>query len=463
MATPRPEPYVGDPYKILLTNAGSEMGHVFHEHGGAIRWLRNPGAANPDIAGGLEKFPPVTKASIRLDSQTIEPGESYDLETECGAGGCQQAAGDFLFHCHIAAHYDAGMVGFIRVFDTQQPNLADGAGPHGQAGGGHLGRPDRQGHRGQDRRPAGPAHQPQHPGLPGEPGRGPAPAAGRPVQRRRTRRYGTGRRGGTATAPVYLGEPEDTHSWADYTAPNPGSEIRSCSIRATGDTPGRCCSPTSVNDRRSRPTATAGRPGSEHDARPPDRTACARQGAPVRTYNITAIQTPIHDQTDSGRDASGNPIDPQSDPNGEIFVLNQHIAAMRSGAMPAQPLAIRSDVGDCIAVTLTNDLSPSSAGLEATNEENIFRKVNIHIHFVQFDPQASDGVITGLSFEQSVRPDHRRDAGRDDADRGRAGRRDPDHGGQHHRAAPGYQHRGRPGPTRTPRSSTRSRRSTATR
>src|SRR5262249_49699471 len=102
MATPRPEAYVGDPYKILLTNAGSEMGHVFHEHGGGIRWLRNPGAANPDIAGGLEKFPPVTKASIRLDSQTIEPGESYDRGTECGAGGCQQAASDFPFHCHIA-------------------------------------------------------------------------------------------------------------------------------------------------------------------------------------------------------------------------------------------------------------------------------------------------------------------------------------------------------------------------
>ena len=28
----------------------------------------------------------------------------------------------------------------------------------------------------------------------------------------------------------------------------------------------------------------------------------------------------------------------------------------------------------------------------------------MHTHFVQFDPQASDGVITGMSFEQSVRP-----------------------------------------------------------
>src|ERR1017187_8726842 len=135
MATPQPQMYIGDPYKIRLLNAGSEMAHVFHEHGGGIRWVRNPQATNPDIAGGLEKHPVVSKASIRLDSQTIQPGESYDLETECGGGGCQQAAGDYLYHCHIAAHYVAGMVGFLRVFDTQQPNLATvrGRTPRAQA------------------------------------------------------------------------------------------------------------------------------------------------------------------------------------------------------------------------------------------------------------------------------------------------------------------------------------------
>lgn len=31
-------------------------------------------------------------------------------------------------------------------------------------------------------------------------------------------------------------------------------------------------------------------------------------------------------------------------------------------------------------------------------------KINIHIHFIQFDNQASDGVITGASYEQSIRP-----------------------------------------------------------
>ena len=221
MATPRPEAYIGDPYKILLTNADSEMGHVFHEHGGAIRWLRNPGAANPDIAGGLEKHPPVTKASIRLDSQTIEPGESYDLETECGAGGCQQAAGDFLYHCHIAAHYDAGMVGYIRVFDTQQPDLPTVPGrtakPQAVTSAGLIGKVI-------EGKTVVPQDQLTNPStqvsvqqlvssqLP--------PQGARFNQEDSTVWDWTW--GGTADQPVALGEPEDTHVWADYTAPNPG-------------------------------------------------------------------------------------------------------------------------------------------------------------------------------------------------------------------------------------------------
>ncbi|HLX50658.1 MAG TPA: multicopper oxidase domain-containing protein [Streptosporangiaceae bacterium] len=403
MATPRPEAYIGDPYKILLTNADSEMGHVFHEHGGAIRWLRNPGAANPDISGGLEKFPPVTKASIRLDSQTIEPGESYDLETECGAGGCQQAAGDFLYHCHIAAHYDAGMVGFIRVFDTQQSTLATVPGrtarPQAVNSAGLIGKVI-------EGKTVVPQDQLTNPStqisvqqlvsqqLP--------PQGTRLSQEDATVWDWTW--GGTADQPIALGEPEDTHVWANYTAPNPGQRPQILFDPGNGRYAYPLLQPHLGERPPFSPNGHSGAPwlGPNVTSTRPD--GLCPQGAPLRTYNISAIQTPINDQTDSGRDANGNPIAPQSDPNGEIFVLNQHIAAVRSGAMPATPLAVRSDVGDCIAVTLTNDLSPSSSGVEATSLENIFREVNIHIHFVQFDPQASDGVITGLNFEQAVRP-----------------------------------------------------------
>jgi FtsP/CotA-like multicopper oxidase with cupredoxin domain len=403
MATPRPEAYIGDPYKILLTNADSEMGHVFHEHGGAIRWVRNPGAANPDIAGGLEKHPPVTKASVRLDSQTIEPGESYDLETECGAGGCQQAAGDFLYHCHIAAHYDAGMVGYIRVFDTQQSDLPTVPGrtpkPQAVTSAGLIGKVI-------EGKTVVPQDQLTNPStqvsvqqlvssqLP--------PQGVRFNQEDSTVWDWTW--GGTADQPIALGEPEDTHVWADYTAPNPGQRPQIMFDPSNGRYAWPLLQPHLGERPPFSPNGHSGAPwlGPNVTSTRPD--GLCPQGAPLRHYNITAIQTPINDQTDSGRDASGNPINPQSDPNGEIFVLNQNIAAVRSGAMPAQPLAIRSDVGDCIAVTLTNDLSSSSAGVEATDLENVFREVNIHTHFVQFDPQASDGVITGFSFEQAVRP-----------------------------------------------------------
>jgi FtsP/CotA-like multicopper oxidase with cupredoxin domain len=402
MATPRPELYIGDPYKIRLINAGSEMGHVFHEHGGAIRWLRNPGAANPDLGGGLEKHPPVTKASIRLDSQTIEPGESYSLETECGAGGCQQAAGDFLYHCHIAAHYDSGMLGFIRVFDTAQSGLATVPGrtpkPAAVTSAGLIGKVI-------EGKTVVPQDQLTNPNtqvsvqslvtnqLP--------PQGTRLSQEDATVWDWTW--GGTADQPIALGEPEDTHVWADYTAPNPGQRPQIMFDPSNGRYAWPLLQPHLGERPPFSPNGHSGAPwlGPNVTSTRPDGLCPA--GAPLRTYNITAVQVPIKDQSDSGRDASGNPIDPTTDPDGEIFVLNQDVAAVKNGTKPAQPLAIRSDVGDCIAVTLTNDTSPSTAG-EPTPEENVFRKLNIHIHFVQFDPQASDGVITGFSYEQAVRP-----------------------------------------------------------
>src|SRR5512146_1555544 len=355
MATPRPELYIGDPYKIRLINAGSEMGHVFHEHGGAIRWLRNPGAANPDIAGGLEKTPPVTKASIRLDSQTIEPGESYDLETECGAGGCQQTAGEFLYHCHIAAHYDAGMLGFIRVFDTQQSDLATVPGraakPAAVNSAGLIGKVI-------EGKTVVPASQLTNPStqvsleslvtnqLP--------PQGSRLSAQDATVWNWTW--GGTASQPIALGEPEDTHSWANYTAPNPGQRPQILFDPSNGRYAWPLLQPHLGMRPPFSPNGHSGAPwlGPTATSTRPDGLCPAN--APIRTYNITAIQTPILDQTDSGRTAAGQPISPQSDPNGQVFVLNEDAAAVKAGLKPAQPLAIRSDVGDCIAVTLTNDM-----------------------------------------------------------------------------------------------------------
>jgi len=391
MATPQPQLYVGDPYKIRLVNSGAEMAHVFHEHGGGIRWLRNPKAANPDIAGGLEKHPPVTKASIRLDSQTIQPGESYDLETECGGGGCQAAAGDFLFHCHIAAHYIDGMLGFIRVFDTQQPNLAtvpgrtakpvavNSAGLIGKVIEGKTVVPQSQ--------LTDPSTQISLESLV----ENQLPPQGVRLNPQDATVWNYVK-SGTAAAPVYLGEPEDTHSWPDFTSANPGVRPQIMFDPSNGRYAWPLLRPHLGMRPPFSPNGHGGAPwlGNTTSATRPDGLCPA--GARVLNYNITAIATSI-------KETSGGLNPAQVDNNGEIFVLNEDKKAVENGTKPPVPLAIRSDVGDCVAVTLTSELNSIDAD---TGEPS---KVNIHTHFVQFDPQASDGVITGLSYEQSVKPD----------------------------------------------------------
>src|SRR5262249_56933814 len=76
----------------------------------AIRWRRQARLEPSRLDPGLDKRPPlVPRISERVDSQSIGPSETHDLEHECGSGGCQQGAGDYLVHCHVAHHYIAGM------------------------------------------------------------------------------------------------------------------------------------------------------------------------------------------------------------------------------------------------------------------------------------------------------------------------------------------------------------------
>jgi hypothetical protein len=125
--TTMPRGYLGDPTKFRIVHGSTEVFHVYHLHGGGIRWRFNPKAdLTYDYADtGLNKHPRAPRSnSLRLDSQSLGPGESYDLEIEGGAGGVQRGAGEFLFHCHVAEHYFSGMWGFWRVHDTLQPDLA---------------------------------------------------------------------------------------------------------------------------------------------------------------------------------------------------------------------------------------------------------------------------------------------------------------------------------------------------
>ncbi len=131
-ATPVMRTYLGEPVKQRVLHGGSEVFHVHHVHGGAIRWRRQPGTEPASANDAFQKTPPlVPDASERTDAQTLGPSESFDVDDECASGGCQQSVGDFLYHCHIAHHYFAGMWGIWRVYDTLQdgPSSTDALPP----------------------------------------------------------------------------------------------------------------------------------------------------------------------------------------------------------------------------------------------------------------------------------------------------------------------------------------------
>ena len=223
-----PRGYLGDPTKFRIIHAGTEMFHVFHLHGGGIRWRFNPVAdhAFNYADTGLNKKPKTQLSASDAPGLAGRPARArrYNLEIEGGAGGVQQAAGDFLFHCHIAEHYVSGMWGFWRVYDTLQPDLAPLPDRAALAGAGRLGRPDR------------PHDARRHHDHEGQPRRlDPAAAARRRASPRTTRtpRSGTGRSTRTnPAAPVYLGEPEDTSELA-------GQQQPARDARASDGLPGR--------------------------------------------------------------------------------------------------------------------------------------------------------------------------------------------------------------------------------
>jgi len=400
-STPIPRSYLGEPTKTRLVHAGSEQAHVHHLHGGGDRWRQSPGADNTnDISGGLEKYPVQQVKSIRLDSQTINPGEAYTLEHECGAGGCQQVAGDFLFHCHIAHHYLAGMWGLWRVFDTLQPDLATipgrTAAPTAVTSDQLLGRtvPTVNGNRTivLQSQLTDPTTQISLEALV----ENQLPPQGARIDSQDATTWDWVKSSTSSTGlPLYQGEPEDTRCWANFCSPTPGQRPNILFDPNNGRYAWPLLQPHLGQRPPFSPNRHTGAPWLGETAAGTRTDGLCPSSSTVRTYNITALSLSIQETAKGATDT-----------NGMLFVLNEDKNAILGGQKPAIPLAIRSNTasptdstqkGDCVALTLTSQLNP-------TTEANTESKVNMHTHFVQFDPQASDGVITGRSFEQSVKP-----------------------------------------------------------
>lgn len=342
-----------------------------HDHDGAATASTSTGTGD-DVNANLDtgEYHPHNE---RTDVQMLSPGVSFNAEIECGAGGCQQSPGDFLFHCHIAEHYIAGMWGFWRTYNTLQDDLAE--------------LPDRQGQT-----PA-PVNSTELVGttLPNGttltednvrgwiedqlPPQGEAEPNGASVWDWTV--------DDTDDGPLYKGEPETSFSWPNYEPDDPGSRDP---LEFHPDN-GRLAFPFLEPHLGKRPPFAPGHGpapylGQEIAGDAPDRL-CPASTRPLN-YSVVATGADV-DYNDAG----------DTDTDGMVFAHAENADAVQRGDINPPPLVLRANRGDCVDVTFTSQL-PQSPG------EN--RKVNIHTHLVQFDMQATDGSIVGFNYETSVRP-----------------------------------------------------------
>lgn len=430
-----PRSYLGDPAKYRLVHGGSEVFHSHHPHGGAIRWERSPRAVDQmpmwhKNQNGPVKYPLIRAKSDRVDVEVIGPSEALDLETECGSGLCQYLAGDFLFHCHVAHHYVAGMWGYWRVYNTLQvPGFQnDVMSPLREL-------PDRMGRIpkpvtsdrlvgttvdwfgkkfsivSNDQRSnwnADPAVvtiydwvEMQLPtrGLPGhtedEIGQLKSYDAtvvdwvwdgnlamsekegttGNPKYHPEWQGYEAGKR-----RPIWFEPMTGKVAWP-WLTPHFG--------KRAPFSPDRNPAPWLEMihlDEDGQPSVEPAKPGEN------GRWSLCPERAGSQKYNIHFIKLPIELSAAQGDQPA------VVDPNGLLYVVHEEEEAIRHDNALKVPLVFRANIYDCMDWILTSEWLDD----DFTNFQS--SKINTHFHFVQFDNQASDGVISGFSYDQSMRP-----------------------------------------------------------
>ncbi len=428
-----PRAYLGDPVKWRLVHGGSEVFHSHHPHSGSIRWQRSP-VTEPNMlwaAGqdGPVKYPVVRTKSDRVDVEVIGPSEALDLEPECGAGQCQHLAGEFLFHCHVAHHYVAGMWGYGRVYNTLQ------------VGQGHTDTmpdlrelPDRQG-----RMKLGVTSDKligttvdwfgkkfkivdrnQKTNWKADPAvvnikdwvEMFLPAQGKPGhtddERGQIMAYDAtvwdwvwrgnvayGERESTAKNPKYLA----AEKWDDSTRPPILFDPTTGKLAWPLFKPhfGKRV-PFSANhngapwlepihqDENGERTSEPAKPGEQ------GRWSLCPDNANQKFYNLHFVRLPITLAKKQGKEP------PIVDKDGLIYVLHEEERLIRANDDLKYPAVIRANVYDCVDLVLTSEWDDD----DFTNFQA--SKINIHPHFFQFDTGNSDGVISGFEYEMSVRP-----------------------------------------------------------
>ena len=142
-------------------------------------------------------------------------------------------------------------------------------------------------------------------------------------------------------------------------------------------------------------------PGKTYPASNPTTVDECPVDAPVRTYDISAIQTKIVYNEETG----------DNDPNGALFALTADVLGIKNGTISAQPLVIRANAGDCVRVTLRNKL-PSTGLPDHTGDVPLpadapfpdGARVSLHPSLMSYDVTRSDGAAVGYNYDSTVAP-----------------------------------------------------------
>lgn len=135
--------------------------------------------------------------------------------------------------------------------------------------------------------------------------------------------------------------------------------------------------------------------------RPPEPVSVGPRDAPVRKYEVVALNTDIV------YNHSGD-----HDPFGIVFALKDDVPLIESKELNPEPLILRANVGECIEVTLHNELSGIShfdlihgypkVPVQAPFPES--NRISLHPQLVAYDVQTSDGATVGFNYDQTIGP-----------------------------------------------------------
>jgi hypothetical protein len=104
------------------------------------------------------------------------------------------------------------------------------------------------------------------------------------------------------------------------------------------------------------------------------------------------------------------------DPSGIVFVRTEDVAAIKAGTKKLEPLILRANAGDCLNVTLTNNLPATMPTQESwnfmpmlipgfnLNDIRMSNEVSLHPQLLEYDVRTSDGANVGLNDRQTVAP-----------------------------------------------------------